>query len=301
MNSNSKPNRVLVVGGTHGNEFTGAYLIKKFQQFPELIRRSSFETLTLFANPRAFTQVRRYIDRDLNHCFSRLDLQNTTLSGYEDLRAKEIDQMFGPNSESPIDFIIDLHSTTTNMGLTLILDNDDSFSLQLAAYLSSINSEVKILTFGYSYPPNRNLLPLRSLGTSSICVEVGAVTQGVLSAEIFLKTEALVHAILDYLSKYNAGEIPSFKNTLTLYKYIEAVDFPRTNNGEIQAMIHPQLEFRDYQPLYPNDPMLLTLDGQTIPYKGNSIVYPTFINEAAYYEKGMAMCLTQKHQIIMND
>ena len=297
MNSNSKPNRVLIVGGTHGNEFTGAYLIKKFQQLPHLIRRSSFETLTLFANPRAFTEVRRCIDRDLNHCFSRLDLQDTTLSGYEDLRAKEIDQMFGPNSESPIDFIFDLHSTTTNMGLTLIVDNDDSFSLQLAAYLSSINSEVKILTFGYSYPPNRNLLPLRSLANKSICVEVGAVAQGVLSAGIFLKTEALVYAILDYLSKYNKGEIPSVQNTLTLYRYIEAVDYPRNECGEIQAMIHPQLEFKDYQPLYPNDPMLLTLDGKTIPYKGNSIVYPTFINEAAYYEKGMAMCLTQKHQI----
>ncbi|BDA71659.1 hypothetical protein CAL7716_058250 [Calothrix sp. PCC 7716] len=87
MKSNSKLNRVLIVGGTHGNEFTGAYLIKKFQQNPELVHRESFKTLTLFANKRAFTEVRRYIDRDLNHCFSRLDLQNTTLSGYENLRA----------------------------------------------------------------------------------------------------------------------------------------------------------------------------------------------------------------------
>ncbi len=297
MNSNSKPNRVLIVGGTHGNEFTGAYLIKKFQQLPHLIRRSSFETLTLFANERAFTEVRRYIDRDLNHCFSRLDLQDTTLSGYEDLRAKEIDQMFGSDSENPIDFIIDLHSTTTNMGLTLIVDNDDSFSLQLAAYLNSINSEVKVLTFGYSYPPNKNFLPLRSLANKSICIEVGAIAQGVLNAGIFLKTEALVYTILDYLENYNTAEIPSKQNMLTLYKYIESVDFPKNEQGEIQAMVHPQLEFRDYQALYPNDSMLLTLDGQTIPYKGNSIVYPTFINEAAYYEKGMAMCLTQKHQI----
>jgi hypothetical protein len=30
MKSNSKLNRVLIVGGTHGNEFTGAYLIKRF-------------------------------------------------------------------------------------------------------------------------------------------------------------------------------------------------------------------------------------------------------------------------------
>lgn len=133
--------------------------------------------------------------------------------------------------------------------------------------------------------------------SSSLCVEVGAVAQGVLNADIFLKTEALVYAILDYLQKYNIGEIPSKQNTLVLYKYIEAVYFQKNKHGEIQAMVHPQLEFKDYQALHPNDPMLLTLDGETIPYKGESIVYPTFINEAAYYEKGMAMCLTQKHQI----
>jgi succinylglutamate desuccinylase len=296
MNSNSKLNRVLIVGGTHGNEFTGSYLIKKFQQYPELIRRTNFETLTLLANPRAFKEVRRYINRDLNHCFSRLDLQDTTISGYEDLRAKEIDQIFGPNSQNPIDFIFDLHSTTTNMGLTLIVDDYDFFSLQLAADLSYLNPDIKVYTFGYSYP-SQNLLPLRSICKSSICVEVGAVAQGILNAEIFLKTEALVYAILDYLEKYNRGEIPSKQNTLTLYKYTEAVYFPRNEHGEIQAMIHPQLEFKDYLPLHPNDPILLTLDGQTITYKGDSIVYPTFINEAAYYEKGIAMCLTQKHQI----
>jgi aspartoacylase len=34
--------------------------------------------------------------------------------------------------------------------------------------------------------------------------------------------------------------------------------------------------------------------GETLPYAGNSVVYPIFINEAAYYEKGIAMILTQK-------
>jgi succinylglutamate desuccinylase len=66
---------------------------------------------------------------------------------------------------------------------------------------------------------------------------------------------------------------------------MEAVNYPRNEHGEIQAMIHPQLEFKDYQALYPDDPMLFTLDGKTIPYKGNSIVYPTFINEAASERK----------------
>jgi succinylglutamate desuccinylase len=34
--NNHSINRVLMVGGTHGNELTGVYLVKLFQQFPEL-------------------------------------------------------------------------------------------------------------------------------------------------------------------------------------------------------------------------------------------------------------------------
>ena len=59
-------------------------------------------------------------------------------------------------------------------------------------------------------------------------------------------------------------------------------------------MIHPQLQFQDYAPLYPGNPMFLTFDNQEIIYEGKSTVYPVFINEAGYYEKGIAMYLTQK-------
>jgi succinylglutamate desuccinylase len=31
--------RVAIVGGTHGNELTGVYLVKKFQQSPNLLKR----------------------------------------------------------------------------------------------------------------------------------------------------------------------------------------------------------------------------------------------------------------------
>ncbi len=62
-------------------------------------------------------------------------------------------------------------------------------------------------------------------------------------------------------------------------------------------MIHPQLQFRDYEALHPGDLMFLTFDGRAIAYEGESTVYPVFINEAAYYEKGVAMCLTEKYEL----
>jgi aspartoacylase len=75
------------------------------------------------------------------------------------------------------------------------------------------------------------------------------------------------------------------------------IDYPRNEDGEIQGMIHPQLQFRDYEPLHPGDPMFMTFSGEEIVYKGNDIVYPIFINEAAYYEKGIAMHISQKELI----
>jgi succinylglutamate desuccinylase len=294
MKLKSQINRVLIGGGTHGNEFTGAYLIKLFEQFPELIRKSNFETLTLLANPKAFAAGTRYIDKDLNRCFLRQNLEDSTLSDYEDLLAQEIDHLFGQNGKTPVDFILDLHSTTANMGVTIIVDNEQPFNLQLAAYLSYVNPSVKVYSSGNS---GRGHNSLRSLGKFSVAIEVGSIPQGVLNADIFLKTKAIIYTILDYLELYNQGKVPAFPNTLIFYIYMEAIDYPRNEQGEIKAMIHPQLQFKDYEALNPGDPMFLTFDGQTIPYKANSTTYPVFINEAAYYEKGIAMCLTKKQMI----
>jgi succinylglutamate desuccinylase len=296
MKSDHKLSRVLIVGGTHGNELTGIHLIKKFERFPQLINRSGFETLTLLANPQAFTAVRRYINKDLNRCFLPENLEDLTLSSYEDLRAKEINYLFGKNGKTPVDFIVDLHSTTANMGITIIVDNDEPFNLQLAAYLNYINPAIKVCNLGNS---GRGHNALRSLGKFGICIEVGSVPQGVLNADFFLTTEAIIYTILDYLELYNQGKVPSFSNNLICYEYLEKIDYPRNEQGEIQAMIHPHLQFKDYEVLHPGDPMFLTFDGQIISYQGNSTVYPVFINEAAYYEKGTAMCFTEKRMITL--
>jgi succinylglutamate desuccinylase len=234
MKSDNKLSRVLIVGGTHGNEFTGVYLIQKFEQFPQLINRSSFETLTLLANPQAFTAVRRYINKDLNRCFLRQNLEDSKLSSYEDLRAREINYLFAKNGKTPVDFIVDLHSTTANMGITIIVDNDEPFNLQLAAYLNHINPAIKVCNLGNS---GRSYDSLRSIARFGICIEVGSVPQGVLNADFFLKTEAIIYTILDYLELYNQGKVTYFLNNLICYEYLEKIDYPRNEQGEIQAMI----------------------------------------------------------------
>jgi aspartoacylase len=283
-------NSVVIATGTHGNEFTGIYLGKKFKQLPNLIQRSSFVTRVLLSNPKACAVARRYIEKDLNRCFAKSDIENTQLASYEEILAKNIYSLLKKESKNQQQVLIDLHSSTANMQLTIILKNKHPFLLQLAAQLSEINPEVRIC---YSQPTTDSNY-LCSISELGFAIEVGPVAQAVLNAELFQKTEALIYQVLDYIESYNQGVSQENNRTLTLYQYAGVIDYPRNTDQEIQAMIHPQLQFRDYEPLNPGQPIFLTFDGEAIAYQGTSTVYPIFINEAAYYEKGIAMCLTEK-------
>ncbi len=278
--------RVALVGGTHGGELTGVFLVKKFQQFPQYIQRHGIETITLIANEKAVAMRTRYIDTDLNRAFKQEDLENPQLNNYEQSLARKIARRI---KEEKIDLIIDLHSTTSNMGLTVILCNPNPYLLRLAAYLTEVNPEVRILL----YTLQKNSSHLRGLVELGITIEVGAVANGILDAKFFQQTEKLIYSILDYLEAEEKGQPLSVPSSFTYYSAIGTVDFPRNEQGEITAMIHPQLQFQDYQPLHPGNPIFITFDGIEIFYQGDEIAYPVFINEAAYYEKAIAMYLTK--------
>ncbi len=282
--------RVALVGGIHGGELTGIFLAKKWKQCSLKVQRNGVETITLLANQKAIAMGKRYIDTDLNRAFNPQDLQNPVLMNYEQSVAKTIARRI---EQEKIDLIIDLHSTTANMGLTIILSDNHPYLLRLAAYLTEINPKVKVL----QYPPNQNPSYLRTLVELGIAIEVGAVANGLLDAKLFQETEDLIHAILDYLEAEHNRQLPIAPANLTLYRLLEKVDYPRNQDGEIQGMIHPQLQFQDYKPLHPGNPIFITFDGKDIFYEGESTVYPVFINEAAYYEKGIAMYLTQREKI----
>jgi succinylglutamate desuccinylase len=282
--------RVLIVGATHGNEFTGAYVVKKLERNQALVQRSSVEVLTLLANPQAFAKARRYVEKDLNRCFRREDLQDPNRSAYEEVRAREINQAFGKEGRNPADVILDLHTSTANMGLTIII-YPYPLNLEMAAYLQQVNPQVRALVLPESKLGYSGLPSICKLGCT---IEVGAISNGVLQAELFQLTETLIDHALDYIECFNRDELPPLGPKLSAYQQVGTLDYPRNQSGDIQAMIHPQRQFQDYQPLHPGDPVFLSFDGDSIPYAGDVTVYPVFINEAAYYEKGIAMVLTQK-------
>lgn len=281
--------RVALVGGTHGGELTGVFLVKKFKQSPLLIQRNGIDTITLIANEKAVAMGKRYIDTDLNRAFNAQDLKNPQLTNHEQSTAKEIARQI---EREKIDLIIDLHSTTSNMSLTVILHDNNPYLFDLAAHLVKSNPEVRIL----HHVLNTNASYLINLVELGITVEIGAVANGVLDAKLFQATEELVYSILDYLEANPKDKSLSVNSSFTYYSAIGTIDYPRNEQGEIQAMIHPQLQFKDYKPLNPGNPIFMTFDGEEIFYEGDETIYPVFINEAAYYEKGVAMCVTQKQE-----
>jgi succinylglutamate desuccinylase len=138
-NSTSPLRRVAIVGATHGNETTSVYLAQHFLAHPRIVRRASFETQVLLANPGSVAANARFVDVDLNRCFLLNDLQRTDRDlSLEQGRAREIDALLGPKgSDSPrTDFVFDLHNTTANTGVALMLAPDDTF-----AHEGSINHD----------------------------------------------------------------------------------------------------------------------------------------------------------------
>nr|XP_020661718.1 N-acyl-aromatic-L-amino acid amidohydrolase (carboxylate-forming) isoform X3 [Pogona vitticeps] len=255
---------VAVCGGTHGNEMSGIYLAKHWLNNTSELCRSTFQATPFLGNPRAIEKCVRYIGRDLNRSFIAdiLNSKGSDTDSYEVQRAREINQSFGPKGSSQAyEFIFDLHNTTANMGCCLIVASEHCLlTLHMCSYIQK-QSKVKHCSILLSQQNPQE-------ETYSVCS----------------------------VSKNGLGTLfPAFD--IEAYKVTGAVDFPRYPSGEISAVIHPDLQDKDFQPLKPGDPIFQTFSGEDILYEGEDTTYPVFINEAAYYEKKTAFLKTEKRTV----
>nr|XP_003941237.1 N-acyl-aromatic-L-amino acid amidohydrolase (carboxylate-forming) [Saimiri boliviensis boliviensis]XP_010350243.1 N-acyl-aromatic-L-amino acid amidohydrolase (carboxylate-forming) [Saimiri boliviensis boliviensis]XP_010350244.1 N-acyl-aromatic-L-amino acid amidohydrolase (carboxylate-forming) [Saimiri boliviensis boliviensis] len=288
--------RVAVAGGTHGNELSGVYLVRHWLLAPAELQRPSFSAVPVLANPAATAACRRYVDRDLNRTFTSTFLNSTPTPDdpYEVTRARELNQLLGPKASGrAFDFVLDLHNTTANMGTCLIAESShDVFALHLCRHLQLQYPELSCQVFLYqrSGEESHNL---DSVAKNGLGLELGPQPQGVLRADIFSRMRALVATVLDFIELFNQGTaFPAFE--MEAYSPVGVTDFPRTAAGDLAGSVHPQLQDQDFQPLQPGDPIFQTFSGEDLLYEGESTVYPVFINEAAYYEKGVAFVQTEK-------
>ncbi|BCD68180.1 aspartoacylase [Nitratiruptor sp. YY09-18] len=267
--------KVTIAGGVHGNELIGVYIVKKLMRENFWLKDIAIDYL--LANPKAIKECRRYIDYDLNRSFSQEALSEDSHI-YEYERAKVLKKRL-----EDTDFLIDLHTTTANMGITIVLSKDDPLSANVAKILAREYENVKILRWFGTEEGNF----INSCVKSSITIEVGPVCQGVLDATLYFDTLKVLQRTLDVLRKEE-----QLQKSVECYDIFDYKDFPRTN-GDLDGMIHPELLGRDYELLHPGDPIFLRFDEEEIFYD-EVPSYPVFINEAAYYEKGIAFCLAKK-------
>ncbi|XP_012726696.2 aspartoacylase [Fundulus heteroclitus] len=292
--------RVAIFGGTHGNEMSGVTLVNLWVQNGAEIQRKGVEIKPFIANPKAVEKCVRYVDTDLNRAFTQ---ENLSVTGddelpYEVQRAQEINRMFGPKgSAGAYDVIFDLHNTTSNMGCTLILESSkDAFNLQMMNYIKKAFAPASCLVLLNEHPLLKYSTS-RSVAKHPVGLEVGPQPQGVLRSNIFEAMRVILKHALDFIELFNEGmEFPAC--TVEVFRVLERMDYPRDANGNIIAMVHPNLQDCDWEPLNPGDPMFQTFDGKSIHYQGSSTVYPTFINEAAYYEKQQAFVTTRRETLV---
>lgn len=285
-----KINKVAIVGGTHGNEFTGTFLLRRWANNPSEITRESFTTKPLWANPKAFYENKRYIDADLNRCFLRADLNDEAIHTYEGNRAKVINALLGPKDNPAFDLTFDIHTTTSNMGITLILIGEDLYQLRLAAFVKAHLPGVNLLRI----PLELGQSNLSSVTPRMIGLEIGPIPQGLLRHDIFEEANEAMRLSLDYIHQVNEGDEPELGNKVEVFMLRGTVGFPVDGDGNICAMVHRELQDRDYKELRKGDATFSTLNGETITFKEEEIAYPAFINEAAYYDKKIAFSLTDK-------
>ncbi|KJF98058.1 aspartoacylase [Photobacterium leiognathi] len=288
----SKIKNVAVVGGTHGNEFSGIYLLKKWQSTPQSLVRESFSVETVFANPKAFDENKRYVDHDLNRQFGLHDLANFELASYEQSRAKALNEQIGPKGNAKSDFIIDLHNTTSNMGPSLILLQSDQFNRQLGAYVKEKMPDAVVVFEDHTSVDDH--LFVCSIAKQGVIIEVGPQPQSVIRQDVLDWMEDMTGHILDFVHLYNTNEIPVLADSYDAYRYEETLKLPVDEQGERIGMVHKSVQDNDFEPLNPGDPIFTLFDGTEIFWEGDYVAYPHFINEAAYYDNNLAMSLGKK-------
>ena len=293
---------VIIVGGTHGNEYLGAYLIKKWQSQENKILRKNILPHYELGNPKAFELGRRYVDKDLNRCFARTFLkkveENKNKGKFSDTYEENLAlRTFHKFKEGSVDFVIDLHTTTSNMGPTIIVSHHDALSLKTVHYLKKMFPELKVIC-DFVEPLAENHC-LFTIAPSGFLIEFGPVPQGVLKASPFLLMENVVNEALKFLDNFD-NDCEDEPSVVETFHVTGPLDYPRDEGGDLRGMIHPEREGKDFVCMKAGDPLFLCFNGETLFWEGVT-TWPIFINEAAYYEKGTAMILTEKKDMTLRE
>ena len=288
--------RVLVVAATHGNERNAPWLLEQWRQRPQQLASAGVDLALEIGNPEALAANRRYIDRDLNRSFAPDLLQDPARTELEVQRARQLLAQFGPEGHQPCSVAIDLHSTTSAMGNSLVVYGRRPPDLALAA---GVQARLGLPVYLHEADAVQTGFLVERWPTGLV-IEVGPVPQGLVSASICRQTQLALEACLVVLAEARAGRL-RLPEALCVHRHCGSVDLPRHGDGTPAAALHPQRQHRDWRPLADGDPLFWCADGTVTRFAPGTMTHPTganpaarwpvFINEAAYGEKGIAFSL----------
>lgn len=274
---------------------------------------------------------------DIQQTFCSEDDDKLASLPHEAVRAREIEMILGPkfiNSPSSpnsggggnddsaypeplMDIVIDLHTTTANMGISLIIPEGDALMSAAAAYvLDKCKNEYgydNVQCCMHALPKRQDRMNLSSCGRHGFTIEVGPTPQGVIRHDVVEKTEAALHSLLEFLHLRNLeieenkddsssssvldrlrkiypyGIVPCYRSAPAVRpgELSGKISWPNdpTNPNFPAVMVHKSIQDRDFEALRIGDPLFVTLDGTIIPYDGShgEEVHLIFVNEGGYY------------------
>tara|TARA_B100000963_G_scaffold27344_1_gene20370 strand:+ start:1038 stop:1937 length:900 start_codon:yes stop_codon:yes gene_type:complete len=279
--------KILIVSGTHGNEINPVWAVKKFRN----LRNKSPQSKSLefiLGNPKALEEGLRYIDVDLNRSFNVVKtLSNQNF--YEINRSEYLINEYGFKGHNSFPIVIDLHTTTSCMGTSIVMYGRRQRDFCLAAILQA--------KFGlpiYLHEKDKNQTGfLVEAWPCGLVIEIGPVAQNHYDSEITERFMIILDFLGDLIDNLENNRI-NLPSEISIFVHQNSIDYPRDENIEINALIHPLRINNDWKRIEEGDPLFLNFNNETLPYKGEEKIYPLFIGEAAYREKNIAMSFTKK-------
>lgn len=266
--------RVLVCGGTHGDELAGVWVASQVHAGRPEFAREGLDVTGLVANPAAVSRGTRFVGSDLNRAFGGRESRGPEA---------ELARALAPALAS-VDFVIDLHSSTADAGLTLCLPTwGDSLSVE-CALATAAACDGRLLVEGSDDATVAGDGALCAAASHGLEIEVGGTRHGVLSESAVRATLGALHAALDFLSSRRAPRRP-----VPVFRHVGRWEWPTDALGVPAWLV--RRDVRDYAPLRVGQPVFETRDGEVVRYAGEEGVCAVFVNEAAYYRRASGLGL----------
>jgi aspartoacylase len=272
--------RILIVSGTHGNEINPIWAVKQFNRVENSLNHG-IEYEYIIGNPVAYEKGCRYIDDDLNRSFKEIKNRNQdNNSAYEINRANYLVDQFGIHGSKPCQIAIDLHTTTANMGTSIVMYGRRFKDFCLAALLQN--------KFGLPiYLHEKDKAQTGFLVEAWPCglvIEIGAVAQNFYDPKIIDRFSLIIGSLREEIDKLK-NKLIELPRELVVYVHQGSIDYPRDEKGDIDGIIHPERLSQDWKMIKKGDPLFLDNQGIIHKYERDQLIWPVFIGEVAYKEK----------------